>query len=141
MSHRSEQESRTQGPKDPSPPGTERDTAPSDRQVADAIGEQLLSIQHESYGGGAETVETHFVGDTLIVLMDGLELLPAENLLVESGMDEAVSEIRTQYQNAIEHTFRAAVERSTGRRVVAFSSHVHLRDPRFAVEIFRLAPG
>ena len=33
MSHRSEQESRTQGPKDPSPPGTERDTAPSDRQV------------------------------------------------------------------------------------------------------------
>jgi uncharacterized protein YbcI len=140
MSEHSEEEPRTRGPEDPSPPGTERAAGPSDRQVAGAIGEQLLNIQHESYGGGAETVETHFVGDTLIVLMDGLELLPAENLLVESGMDEAVATIRTQYQKAIEQTFRAAVERSTGRRVVAFSSHVHLKEPRFAVEIFRLAP-
>jgi uncharacterized protein YbcI len=113
---------------------------PTDRQVAAEIGEELLRIHHESYGQGAETVQTHFVGDTVIVVMDGLQLLPAEDLLVHNGMDDAVAVVRSQYQKAIEPTFRAAVERSAGRRVVAFSSHVHLHEPRFAVEIFRLAP-
>ena len=127
------------GPEDPAPPDAER-AGPTNQQIADAIGEELLHIHHESYGRAAEKVETHFVGDTLVVLMDGLELLPAENLLVNTGMPDAVAEMRGRYQKAIEPTFRAAVERSAGRRVVAFSSHVHLDDPRFVVEIFRLAP-
>ena len=38
---------------------------------------------------------------------------------------------------AIETTFRAAVERATGRRVVSFASVIKL-DPNYSVEIFRL---
>jgi hypothetical protein len=43
------------------------------------------------------------------------------------------------FQEAIETTFSSAVERATGRRVIAFLSQTNL-DPNFAVEIFRLAP-
>lgn len=43
-------------------------------------------------------------------------------------------------QKAIEPTFRAAVERATGRRVIGFASHIQLEEPRFMAEIFRLEP-
>ncbi len=48
-------------------------------------------------------------------------------------------EVRARYQQAIETTFRAAVERATGRRVVSFVSVTKL-DPNYIVEIFPLAP-
>jgi hypothetical protein len=43
-----------------------------------------------------------------------------------------------RYQQAIETTFRAAVERATGRRVVSFASITKL-SPHYVVEVFRLA--
>lgn len=107
-------------------------------EAADAIATELLRIHNESYGGAATKAISHLVGDTLIVLMDDLELLPNEEFLVEAGKQDAVVRLRTEYQKAIEPTFRAAVERAMGRRVIAFSSHVHLDPPRFGVEIFRL---
>jgi uncharacterized protein YbcI len=113
---------------------------PTDRQVTEAIGEQLLSIHRDSYGRTAERAVCHLIEDTLIVLLDGLELLPNEEFLVQNGAQDAVAEMRTKYQKAIEPTFRAAVERATGRRVIGFASHVTLEEPRFALEVFRLEP-
>jgi uncharacterized protein YbcI len=114
---------------------------PTDRQVTEAIAEQLLSIHRDSYGRAAERAVSQLIDeDTLIVLLDGLELLPNEEFLVRNGAEDAVAEMRTKYQKAIEPTFRAAVERATGRRVTAFASHVTLEEPRFALEVFRLEP-
>jgi uncharacterized protein YbcI len=113
---------------------------PTERDVAEAIAEQLLEIHRESYGRAAERAISHLIDDTLIVLLDGLELLPNEEFLVQNGHHDAVAEVRHQYQKAIEPTFRAAVERATGRRVIAFSSHIAVESPMFAVEIFRLEP-
>lgn len=48
-------------------------------------------------------------------------------------------EVRSRYQQAIEATFRAAVERATGRTVVSFVSATRL-DPHWSIEVFRLAP-
>lgn len=119
---------------------SERKAGPPPTEIAEAIAAELLHIHHESYGRASERATSHLVGDTLIVIMDGLELLPNEEFLVENGREDAVEQLRTQYQKAIEPTFRAAVERALRRRVVAFSSHAHLDPPRYAVEIFRLAP-
>jgi uncharacterized protein YbcI len=119
---------------------SEREAGPPPTEIADAIAAELLHIHRESYGRAAERATSHLVGDTLIVILDGLELLPNEEFLVENGRDDVVEQLRTQYQRAIEPTFRAAVERALRRRVVAFSSHAHLDQPRYAVEIFRLAP-
>jgi uncharacterized protein YbcI len=113
---------------------------PTKEQVTVGIANALLEIHRDSYGRSAERAISEVIDDTLIVLLDGLELLPNEEFLVTQGRGDAVAELRTKFQKAIEPTFRAAVERATGRRVIAFSSHVALEEPRFAVEIFRLEP-
>ena len=60
-----------------------------------------------------------------------MEMLPAEQFLIDSGEAEGVIHVRSRYQTAIEATFRAAVERGTGRRVVSFASITEL-DPNYA---------
>jgi uncharacterized protein YbcI len=79
------------------------------------------------------------LGDDVVCFMGGLEFLPSEEFLIDNGQADMVLSVRTKFQQAIEASFKAAVERATGRRVIAFASHTVL-DPSFAVEIFRLEP-
>ena len=46
---------------------------------------------------------------------------------------------REAFQDAIASTFKAIVERATGRRVDSFVSHMDVED-LYAVELFRLHP-
>jgi uncharacterized protein YbcI len=108
--------------------------------VADAVCRDVLAIQRDSYGRGAENAKAHVLDDTVIVILEGLELLPNEEFMIGRGQATAVRELREHFQQAIGSTFSAAVERATGRRVIGFASHVQLDEPRFAVEIFRLEP-
>jgi hypothetical protein len=102
---------RRKEPADPFEREGETANPPTDRDVAEAITEELLNIHVDSYGRGAERAVSHIVDDTLIVVLDGLELLPNEEFLVQNGQEDAVAHLRTQYQKAIEPIFRAAVER------------------------------
>ena len=74
----------------------------------------------------------------MVVLLDGLELQPSEEFLITEGHPETVTAVRNEFQQAISASFKSAVERATGRRVVAFTSQQHVSEPRFAVEVFRL---
>jgi uncharacterized protein YbcI len=130
---------RQQGPADPDPQRGEV-AGPTQEEVADEICRDLLAIHVESYGRAAASAEAHFLHDTVIVLLDGLELLPNEEFLIGEGQADAVGRVRTEFQEAIGPTFRAAVERATGRRVIGFASHVQIEEPRFMAEIFRLEP-
>jgi uncharacterized protein YbcI len=114
--------------------------APSESsQIEQAISEDLLRIHRESYGRGPSRARTYVLEDDVVCIMDGLELLPSEELLIDKGHADAVLGVRTKYEQAIEASFKAAVERATGRRVIAFASHTAV-DPNFAVEVFRLEP-
>jgi uncharacterized protein YbcI len=124
-------------PLDPSPERPEV-REPTDREVADEICRDMMEIHRSSYGRPAARAQAHILDDTVIVLLDGLQLLPNEALLVDNGQGDVVDRIRSEYQKAIEPTFRAAVERATGRRVIGFSSHVCMEEPRFMTEVFRL---
>ena len=98
---------------------------------------ELLRIHEESYGKGAASTRVHYLQDTVICLLDGLELLPNEQFLVNAGHGAGVIDVRHHYQQAIQSTYTAAVERATARRVVSFVSSTKL-DPHWSVEIFRL---
>jgi uncharacterized protein YbcI len=74
----------------------------------------------------------------VVVVLDELELLPNEKFLVEHGKQETVVQVRTQYQHAIQASFRAAIERATGRTVVGFASTTSIEEPRFVAELFKL---
>jgi uncharacterized protein YbcI len=99
---------------------------------------EILAIQRDSYGHGAANVSAHLLDDTVVVILDGLELAPSEEFLISDGQPDAVITIRNQFQQSIAPTFKAAVERATGRRVIGVASQQQLDEPRFAVEVFRL---
>ena len=107
--------------------------------IEDQIARELMQLHRESYGKGAGRIRAHLLDDSVVCFLDDLELQPNEQYLVEAGKGDAVVEVRSRYQQAIESTFSAAVERATGRRVVGFVSATRLT-PHWAVEIFRLGP-
>ncbi len=131
---------RQAGPADPDPRPRET-LSPPVADVANAISRDMLEIQRSSYGRGAGSAKTHVMDDTVVVILEDLELLPNEEFMIDHGRADAVRELREHFQQAIGSTFRAAVERATGRRVVGFASHVEVDEHPFAVEIFRLAPA
>jgi uncharacterized protein YbcI len=108
-------------------------------EIERALAAELLRIHEQAYGRGAGSSRVHYLQDTIICLMDDLEMLPNEVFLIEEGHGDGVVEVRGRYQQAIEATYRAAVERATGRRVTSFTSATKL-DPNWLIEVFRLAP-
>lgn len=114
--------------------------SPLDAEAIESeLGEELLKIHVDSYGVGAASTKVLIDGDAIVVFLDGLELQQSEKLLIQGGYADSVIAQRSDFQRAIEHVFRAAVERVSGRRVVSFASITKL-DPTYSCEIFRLAP-
>jgi uncharacterized protein YbcI len=102
-----------------------------------ALAEEMLRLHEEAYGKGASEARILSDENTIVVILDGLELQRSEEFLIDAGYGDRVIQNRTLFQQAIETTFRAAVERATGRRVVSFSSSTRV-DPTYAIEVFRL---
>jgi uncharacterized protein YbcI len=64
-------------------------------------------------------------------------LTPAEKTLTRTNQANAVDHIRHLFQETMEADFRQAVERLTGRKVLAFISGNHL-EPDITAELFIL---
>lgn len=107
--------------------------------IAAAISEQITAIHEESYDTPVKRVVTNVLDEVVLVILD-IELSVIEQRMIEYGRGSLVHDMRHAVQTAEEASFTAVVERATGRRVVAFSSHTHL-DPSFAAELFRLSPA
>ena len=112
---------------------------PPQAGVAERLSAQLAAIHESSYGVRPTRVQTHLLGDSIVCVLD-VGLLPHEQIIAEHGLGASVRDIRAAFQEVIGATFVAAVERETGRRVVAFLSDTHV-DPSFTVEFFRLGPA
>lgn len=126
-----------QGPEDPGGPD-ERRGPPTDQEVLEEISREILRIHEESYGKGAAQAHTYIGEDFVVVVLDGLELLPNEKFLISNGKHDTVVQVRTQYQHAIQASFRAAIERATGRTVTGFASTTAVDEEPFVAEIFKL---
>ena len=107
--------------------------------AAGVISAEMVRIHRESYGSGAKSVKTYVHDDLVLSVLD-VDLLPAETVVIEAGRKDLVLEMRGSFQLELETSFTAAVERATGRKVIAFLSDTHL-DPPFVTELFRLAPA
>jgi uncharacterized protein YbcI len=110
-----------------------------DGAVRSAISQAIVRIHADAYGKGATQAKT-YVWENLVVCVLRDVLTVAERTLIEADRAETVRELRTAFQFSLEETFRAAVERLTGRRVLSFMSQV---DPinGLGVEVFVLEPA
>ena len=101
-----------------------------------AVTSALVGIHNEHLGRGPKRASTFHHENVLVTLMYDV-LTPAERTLTQQEQTEAVSHIRHLFQETMEADFRAAVERLTGRRVVAFISGNQFK-PDVAAEVFIL---
>ena len=101
-----------------------------------AVTSALVGVHNQYLGRGPRTASTFHHGNVIVTLMYDV-LTPAERSLARHEQTDAVSQIRHLFQQTMEADFRAAVERLTGRKVVAFVSGNQL-DPDVGAELFIL---
>jgi len=104
---------------------------------ATAISAAITSIHRASYQRELSSVAT-VVGDECVASVLRFEVEPAEQLVIEAGGDDAVMRLYDATEHSLEASLRAAVERTTGRTVIAFQSSMNPRHG-LIVEAFVLA--
>jgi uncharacterized protein YbcI len=109
-----------------------------DGAVRSAISQAIVRIHADAYGKGATQAKT-YVWDNLVVCVLRDVLTVAERTLIDVNRADTVRDVRTTFQYSLEQSFRASIERLTGRRVLSFMSQV---DPvnGLGVEVFVLEP-
>jgi uncharacterized protein YbcI len=103
------------------------------------LSQAMVRIYREQFGRGPETVSTRFSGPDVIISLLGNSLTPVERSMLKMGEDQRLRDVRSIFQHATEGTFRAEVERITGRRVIGFMSDIDVHND-LSCEIFTLEP-
>jgi uncharacterized protein YbcI len=107
-------------------------------QLLTAISNAVVQIVREYTGRGPTQARTSIRDDVVVVVMQET-LLKAEHSLINDSKSALVVEMRRSFQQTMREELSAAVERLTGRKVIAFMSDSHL-EPDYSVELFVLAP-
>ena len=94
-----------------------------DGALRSSISQAMIRIHAEYYGKGATHAKT-YACDNLVVWVLRDVLTTGEQTLVDVGRADTVRDVRTVFQNSMAATFRATVERLTGRRGASFMSQV-----------------
>jgi uncharacterized protein YbcI len=111
---------------------------PHGGEVLAKISNALVALHMRYYGKGPEEAKTYAVDDTIVSVLRG-GFTTVEHTLIGEGRDTTVRDMREHFQGAMKDEFVKVVEESTGRKVDAYMSQIHI-DPDFAVEIFLLSP-
>jgi uncharacterized protein YbcI len=111
------------------------------------IGDELLTAvtaamvaMHERYHHRVPvTAKTLLLGDEVLICVLAGVYSDVEKTMIELQRGTLVQQVRSAFQVAMEHKFIAAVERLSGREVLAFVSDQHV-GPDIEIELFMLRP-
>jgi uncharacterized protein YbcI len=117
------------------PAATDGDRASEGRR-ASAISTAVVSLFADYLGRGPTRARTAFGRDVVTVVLEET-LTKAERRLVTEGRGDAVLNTRRIFQETMKGDLTTAVERITGRRVIAFLSD-QSAEPDVSVEVFIL---
>jgi uncharacterized protein YbcI len=117
---------------------TSRNEVLTEGTLGGAISDEIVSLLHRYTGRGPTEART-YVHENLIVCLLGDSLTKAEKSLVTGGHYASVLDTRALFQRTMRADFTEAVERLSGRTVIAFMSQNHI-DPSFGLEAFVLSP-
>jgi uncharacterized protein YbcI len=104
-----------------------------------AISAAMVELYAEFYRHDRTTATTYINDNVVVCVLENI-LSAEESLAIAGGESGRVVDGRVAFQEGEEDRFTEAVERLTGRRVVAFLS-ANQTDPGIASEIFFLEPG
>jgi uncharacterized protein YbcI len=110
-----------------------------DGKLGMAVSNAIVHVVREYTGRGPTQARAEVTHDLVTVLMADM-LTKSEKRLAADGEAELVLTVRRKFQETMRRDLVAAVERTTGRKVVAFMSDNHI-EPDLAVEAFVLQPS
>jgi uncharacterized protein YbcI len=93
----------------------------------------MVRIKAQHYGKGPVQARAYQNDNTIFCVMkDGLTTV--EETLLDSGDHDLVRQVRLRFQDQMRDTFRDAVERISGGKVIAYTSQI-VFDPNLIFEI------
>ena len=104
-----------------------------------AVTEAMVALHERHHDRAPVTAKTLLLGGDLIACVLGGVYTTVEQTMIELQRSTLVQETRSAFQDAMAHKFIAAVERLSGRDVLAFISNHHV-GPDIEIELFMLKP-
>ena len=105
-----------------------------------AVTEAMVTLHERYHHRVPVTAKTLLLGGDLLACVLGGVYTDVEKTMIELQRTTIVQETRSAFQTAMQHKFIAAVERLSGREVLAFISNHHV-GPDMEVEVFMLEPS
>jgi uncharacterized protein YbcI len=106
--------------------------------AAATISRAITDIHRAAYGQHLSSVET-VVGEVVVACVLRFEVSAAERAVIQAGEGAAVTRLYGATELSLEASLRAAVERTTGRSVLAFQSSMS-PEHSLIMETFVLKP-
>lgn len=104
-----------------------------------AVTDAMVSLHEHYHHRAPVTAKTLLLGGDLLACLLGGVYTDVEKTMIELQRTTIVQETRSAFQEAMQHKFIAAVERLSGRGVLAFISNHHV-GPDMEIELFMLKP-
>ena len=104
-----------------------------------AVTRAMVELHQRYHHRAPVTAKTLLLGGDLIACVLGGVYTTVEQTMIELQQSTIVQETRSAFQHAMQHNFIAAVERLSGRDVLAFISNHHV-GPDIEIELFMLRP-
>jgi uncharacterized protein YbcI len=104
-----------------------------------AVTDAMIEIHKRYYHRSPVTAKTLLLGDDLLACVLGGVYTDVEKTMIELQRSTIVQATRNAFQAAMQDKFIGAVERLSGRRVLAFISNHHV-GPDIEIELFMLGP-
>jgi uncharacterized protein YbcI len=102
-----------------------------------AVTESMVALHRHYHHRAPVSAKTQMLGDDLLACVMGGVYTDVEKTMIELQRGRAVKEIRSAFQDAMQHRFIAEVERLSGRHVLSFISDSHV-GPDMEIELFVL---
>lgn len=103
-----------------------------------AVTEAMVALHRRYHHRAPVTAKSLMLGDDLLACVLGGVYTDVEKTMIELQRSTVVQETRSAFQSAMQEKFIAAVERLSGRAVLAFVSNQHV-GPDMEIELFMLA--
>ena len=104
-----------------------------------AVTDSMVALHQRYHHREPVTAKTQLMGGDLLVCVMGGVYTEVEKTMIELQRHTIVAETRNAFQLAMQEKFIGAVERLSGRRVIAFMSDSNV-GPDLEIELFVLEP-
>jgi uncharacterized protein YbcI len=104
-----------------------------------AVTETMVAFHERYYHRRPVSAKTLMLDGDLLACVLGGVYTEVEKTMIELQRATVVRDVRSAFQNAMEHRLIAAVERLSGRSVLTFMSDHHV-GPDIEIELFMLTP-